>query len=516
MKKFCNVILIILYIIIAERNNLDNKRNYIKLILGLKLKQLRQERHLSLNELAERSSLSVSYLNEIEKGKKYPKAEKIAQLAQALGVKYDALISLKLTKNLTPIAELLDSNILEMLPLDHYGIDLNKFISLMSDASYQLSALVATVIELARSSEMSQNNFSRTALRIYKEINDNYFEEIEQSVIKFIEEFKLDPAPPLSYNSLTSILIKKYNYIIDEIRFNDFDELKELRGILKPGKRPILFLNPHLSGAQKIFIIGKELAYNYLKITNRSNVHSSLKLNTFDHLLNNYISAYFSTALLLNRDLFINDINNFFAQEKWDEKFIINIIKKYDATPEMFFQRLANLSGKVWGLNKYLFLRFNTISGTDRFDLTKEVRLNINQNPGGYQASGYYCRRWISIEILKKIKEELNGIDSRGKMKVGVVHSKFHETEDEYISFAVAQQNILDKNSFTSVALGFYLDDQLKSKIKFWNDLKIPFKIVNITCDICDLSDCKERASEPITLRKIQRSLNIENAIKKL
>ncbi|MGQ9799423.1 MAG: helix-turn-helix domain-containing protein, partial [Ignavibacterium sp.] len=120
---------------------MESKNNYIKLIFGLKIKQLRQEKQLSLNELAEKSSLSVSYLNEIEKGKKYPKTEKIIQLANALGVSYDSLVSLKLSKNLTPIQELIDSNILEMLPLDHYGININKFISLMSDASYQLSAL---------------------------------------------------------------------------------------------------------------------------------------------------------------------------------------------------------------------------------------------------------------------------------------------------------------------------------------------------------------------------------------
>ena len=75
---------------------MENKKSYIKLILGLKLKQLRLEKQLSLIELAEKSSLSVSYINEIEKGKKYPKAEKIAQLAQALGVNYDNLVSLKL------------------------------------------------------------------------------------------------------------------------------------------------------------------------------------------------------------------------------------------------------------------------------------------------------------------------------------------------------------------------------------------------------------------------------------
>lgn len=495
---------------------MEKKRNYIKLILGLKLKQLRMDKQLSLNDLAEKSSLSVSYLNEIEKGKKYPKAEKIAQLAQALGVNYDSLVSLKLSRNLTPIADLIDSNILEMLPLDHYGINLNKFISLMSDASYQLSALVATVIDMARNTELSQNSFSRTALRIYKEINENYFDEIEQAVDKFITEFNLNVNPPLDLEILCNILKEKYHYVIDENRFNDFNDLRELRGVLKSGRQPILFLNPRLSNSQKLFIIGKELAYIYLKINNRSNIHSSLKLNTFDHLLNNYISAYFSTALVLNRALFIKEIDNFFAHKKWNDDFIINIIQKYDVTPEMFFQRLANLAGKVWGLKKYFFLRFNTAVKMDKYDLTKEVRLNIKQNPGGYQTSEHYCRRWISIELLKNIKQAVNGKDSNGKMIAGILHSKFYETNDEYISFSVAQQNILDPNTFTSVTLGIYLDDQLKKKINFWNDPKIPFRIVNNTCEMCDITDCKERTSEPNSLIRIKKSQNIEKAIEKL
>ena len=496
--------------------NLHNKKNYIKLILGLKIKQLRQERQFSLNELAEKSQLSVSYLNEIEKGKKYPTVEKIVQLAKALDVSYDNLVSLKLSKNLTPIAELIDSNILEMLPLDHYGININKFITLMSDASYQLSALVATVIDTARNTEMSQNNFSRTALRIYKEINDNYFDDIEKSVNAFIKEFKLDTNPPVQYNALYKILVDNYNYKIDHKRLNDFEELRELRGLLKPGKQSKLFLNPRLTNAQKLFIIGKELAYKYLGIKNRSEIHSSLKLNTFDHLLNNFISAYFSTALIINKDYFIIDINKLFEQERWDENIIQELIAKYDVTPEMFLQRIANLSGKVWALKKYFFLRFNSERNTDVYDLTKEVKLNIKQNPGGYQTNEHYCRRWISIEVLKDLKAKLKGNGDNYKMKIGILHSKFYDTEDEYLSISIAQENVLNKNLFTSVSLGFYIDDQFKNKIKFLNDPEIPFRIVNNTCEMCKISDCKERISEPLTLRKIQKSEKIETAIKKL
>lgn len=485
------------------------------MILGLKIKQLRQEKQFSLNELAERSSLSASYINEIEKGKKYPKYEKIAQLAEALGVTYDDLVSLKLSKNLSPIAELIESNILEMLPLDHYGINLNKFIELMSDATDQLSALVATVIEMAKSTELSQNNFSRTALRIFKEINDNYFDDIEKAVNKFIDDFKVDITPPLSYETLSKILIDNYNYEIDEKRLNDFEELINLRGVLKPGKNPKLFLNPNLSFPQKLFIIGKELAYNYLGIKSRSYIHSSLKLNTFDHLLNNFKAAYFSTALILNREFFVQDINDFFNQNNWNVQEIERLINKYEATPEMFLQRIANLACKVWGLNKYFFLRFNSPGDSDTYELTKEVRLNIEQNPGGYQTSEHYCRRWISIEVLKSIKNDLLKT-SNNKVKVGVLHSKFYNTNNEYLSISIAQQNVLDKNTFTSVTLGFYIDEHLKKLIKFWQDPQIAFRIVNNTCETCDISNCKERVSEPLTLRKIQRSAKIESALKAL
>ena len=98
----------------------------IKLIFGLKLKQLRTKRKMSPQELAEKSGISNSYLNEIEKGKKYPKTDKIDALANALQVKYDELVSLKLPKDYAAIELLLQSNILSNLPLDMLGFDLKQ------------------------------------------------------------------------------------------------------------------------------------------------------------------------------------------------------------------------------------------------------------------------------------------------------------------------------------------------------------------------------------------------------
>jgi len=74
-----------------EMTSVTGKLN-IRYIFGMKLRNFRQEKDYGLKELAALTGLSASYINEIEKGKKYPKAEKIMMLADGLGVDYDDLV----------------------------------------------------------------------------------------------------------------------------------------------------------------------------------------------------------------------------------------------------------------------------------------------------------------------------------------------------------------------------------------------------------------------------------------
>ncbi|MEL7361776.1 MAG: helix-turn-helix transcriptional regulator, partial [Bacteroidota bacterium] len=64
---------------------MSENADQLRLILGLKLKTLRQEQGRPLRDVAEAAGVSISYLSEIEKGKKYPKPEKLIELASALG-----------------------------------------------------------------------------------------------------------------------------------------------------------------------------------------------------------------------------------------------------------------------------------------------------------------------------------------------------------------------------------------------------------------------------------------------
>lgn len=488
----------------------------IKLIFGLKLKQLRQDNNLSLTELADKCGLSVSYLNEIESGKKYPKTDKIAVLSDALNVNYDKLVSLKLSRNLAPIGNLLDSNVLEQLPLDHYGIDINKLVVLMANAPMQLSALVATLMEMAKSSELSQNNFSRTALRTYKELNENYFEDLEKAVEKFVGKIKFPNNPPVTYTALQNIINKQFKIIVDEKLLNNYQELSEIRAIFIPGKTNKLVINEKLADSQKAFILGKEIAYQYLGISDRTNLYSTARVDSFDQLLNDFRASYFATSLMLKRENVLADIKQFFKMKKWDSKKLLELINKFNATPEIFLQRFTNLASKFFNLNSYFFLRFNTIEGSDEYHLSKELRLNTLENPGGYQSMEHYCRRWISIEVLKKLEQSKKGKAMYDKSVVGAQVSEFYDSGDQYFSISISRRNRLTIGNCTSVTVGFLIYDDFRNKVKFWNDKSVPVKIVNNTCERCTIPDCKERVAPAVVAEQQENDDKIKSSIKRL
>ena len=126
-----------------------NEEN-IRIIFGLKLRQLRQEKELSTEQLAKLTGISVSYLNEIERGKKYPKTEKIIKLSNVLNTDYDELVSLKLDQHLAPIGEMLNSQWLNDIPLSSFGISLEKLVEIMFNAPTKAGAFISTLIQIAK------------------------------------------------------------------------------------------------------------------------------------------------------------------------------------------------------------------------------------------------------------------------------------------------------------------------------------------------------------------------------
>src|SRR5437867_3877403 len=136
----------------------------VRLIFGLKVKSLRQERGLSYQQLAEHSGLSLSYLHDIETGKKYPKADKILTLAKSLGVDYDYLVSLHASKKLQPIIDLINSDFVNAIPWEHFGLTPGALLDLFTNAPDKVTAFISTLLKISRRYQLSKEGFYNSAL----------------------------------------------------------------------------------------------------------------------------------------------------------------------------------------------------------------------------------------------------------------------------------------------------------------------------------------------------------------
>ncbi len=488
------------------------QNHIIRLIFGLKIKQLRQKKGLSPADLSKESGLSISYLNEIEKGKKHPKADKIILLAGALGVKYDDLVSLKLSKNLENVSELLNSPLVKEFPLEMFGLEPGKLIEIISNAPVKINVFINTIIEIARKYEMGQEKFYFAALRSYQEMHDNYFEELEKSVDSFIKEHQLDITPPFDRKQLYDILEDRFGYTIDKQRLHTNKDLMRFRSVFIPVSKKLL-INNGLTESQKDYLLGREIAFNYLQLKERPYITTFIKAGSFEEVLNNFKASYFAVALLMNRQILIDDIGKLFGSKKWREDAFLNLMNKYDASPEMFLQRLTNLLPKYFGIKNLFFLRFNHTGKSKHYDLTKELHLSRQHNPHGNELNEHYCRRWVSLRIIDELKKNKK---TATVPVVGIQRSKYWGTGNEYLCISFAKSNTPAPDAFVSVTIGFLIDDNLKKKIRFLNDPAIVVKWVNETCERCPIEDCRERVSDPVVIERDRQIEMTEKALAKL
>jgi XRE family transcriptional regulator, fatty acid utilization regulator len=486
--------------------------SHVKLIMGLKLKQLRMEKGMSLAELAQATKISISYLNEIEKGKKFPKADKIATLAAALEVSYDWLVSLKMNKKLAPVAEILQSRIMKELLLDVFGIDKSQLLDLLSRVPVKLNAFLNTLIEISRNYGMRVENFYFSALRSFQEMHENYFEEIEIAVDKFAAAHQIDVTKAIESEQLLHILQTVYNFQVEDDGLSSQPELQEFRSVLLPGKRPRLLLNKNLNRTQKAFILARELGFQVMNITERPNTTSWVEFDSFEQVLNNFKASYFSCALLLNRDQVVTRLKTIFENPTFNAHEFQLMMDDFKVSPEMLAHRMTNLLPRYFGIQELFFLRFSHRNGTEQFELTKEMHLAGLHNPHANMMQEHYCRRWVSINILGNLSMQLKkGLYS--KPICMAQRSRYFGNEKEYLILSFAKPAMEGVAVHHSISIGLLLTHQLRKKVMFWNDPSIPIRMVGETCQRCPATDCAERVAAPVILQQAQKIAVMKTAL---
>ncbi|MFC0772690.1 helix-turn-helix domain-containing protein [Terrimonas alba] len=485
----------------------------VRLIFGLKVKALRQEKGLSYQQLAEKTGMSLSYVHDIETGKKFPKADKILALAKALGVDYDYLVSLRASKKLQPIIDLINSDFINAIPWEHFGLTPAALLDLFSNTPDKVTAFISTLLKIFRSYQLSKESFYNSALRSYQDLQDNYFEETEEAVKKFREEYKWKNSLPVEIAALEAVLIKM-KIQVNRKRMTGLEPLRNLRSYYSAANR-ILYLNKGLSPAQEKFLLSREIAFQFMGITQRPYETIIQHSDSFDMLLNNFKASYFAVALLMPEENVVEDVKRIVMQPKWNDKAWTELYERYDVTPEMMMQRLTNLLPNHFGIDHLFFLRMSGDPKIDEYEITKELHLSQLHNPYANVLHEHYCRRWILINSIKHVAELVEKKKYRHPV-VDVQISQYWQTHNRYLCISIGKPAAKGSDEMVSVTIGLLIDQKLLQTMPFVNDPSIPVRTVHTTCERCGIMDCKERAAEPVEILKQQQQERITVALGQL
>lgn len=477
--------------------------DFIKTIFGLKMKQFRQKKNYSLQDLATVAGVSKSYLNEIENGKKYPKHDKISQLATALNCTYDDLVSTKLDKSLAPIAEIIQSDFFKEIPLELFGINKSNLISIISEAPKKVTAFITTLIEISKNYNLSKERFYFAVLRSFQELHDNYFPEIEENAKNYIRENNL-PEKPRSAE-FQEILESNFQYDIRSLNLEQYGASGKLRSLFIPEKK-LLLLNELLDEDQKTFILAKEIGFNALNLKPRPNTYSWLDFTSFEELLNNYYAAYFAGSLLIRKETLTQKLNDFFQYEEWNPGLLEDLIEEFTNSPETFYYRLTNILPQEFGLKDLFYLCFTKKKNSDKIQILKELHLNQQQAPHANATSEHYCRRWIAVKNLSNLQENEKLTDAQ--------ISHYKDSGLTYLVISTSQKNPFSDGTNRSYCIGILVNSNSLKKIKFAKSTQIKTIDVGVTCEFCSILECEVRQAPPLRLEKQIFNENMKQSIK--
>ncbi len=475
----------------------------LRFILGLKLRGRRQEMGLTLRQLAGRTGLSISYLSEIETGRKYPKPDKLLLLADALELSFDDLVSLRVNEDLVPLKEALSSSLLQEFPFELFGIEPEGLFALLADDPGKVGALIRAFLEIGRAYDVQVEQFLLAALRSYQQLHANYFADLEDEAAAFRRSRSWRQSGPLAPSVLARTLTEEWGYEVELKTLTDHPRLGGLRSVFVDGARPRLLVNGRLLPRQKAFVLAREIGYRQLGLGARAVTSSWLEADSFEQLLNNFKASYFAGALLIEADGLSRDLERLFAAPRWQERAWRGLLRRHGATPEMLFYRLTELVPQRFGLREIFFLRLTRTAGGDPVRLTKVFNMSRVPVPRGISLGEHYCRRWPAFGLLGRLMAAGGGGDPE-KPLLSVQRSLFLDQQAEFFVMSMARPLVLSTGSHSCVSVGFLLDDDFRRRVRFWDDPEIPRVEVNLTCERCHLAaaECTDRAAEPVLCRR--------------
>ena len=264
-----------------------------------------------------------------------------------------------------------------------------------------------------------------------------------------------------------------------------------------------------MSSAQKNFLLGRELAFQYLALEERPYFTRIVEVDSFERLLNNFKASYFSVALLMEETGMVADLRSFAKQYEWRPEGLHELLQKYNVTPEMLLQRWTNLLPQHFGIKDLFFIRLVGAKGLQHFRMTKELHLSQMHNPYANQLNEHYCRRWVSVNLVKQQKTV--GAATRLPL-VDAQISAYWQTPNRYLCLSMAKPDFNYPERGISVTIGLLINEQLRQHFRFVDSSSVPARLVHTTCERCGIADCEARAVAPVVLEQQRRREQIMQA----
>ncbi|NIV99762.1 hypothetical protein GWN26_11795 [Candidatus Saccharibacteria bacterium] len=272
-----------------------------------------------------------------------------------------------------------------------------------------------------------------------------------------------------------------------------------------------------MSSPQKSFIYGREIGFNYLDLKERPKTSTRLKVESFDQLLNNFKASYFAGALLVQRQMLIDDLAKFFNNSRWNGEDFMLMINRHVVTPEMFLYRLSELLPRFFGLKEIAFFRFHSSAAPAKYNLTKMFNLSGVFLPMGIGSKEHHCRRWLPIQLLKSLAQNKDS-EQKSLPQIAAQRSRFINLNEEFFTISLAHGSRLNKATNLSGAMCFRINQPFKDTVKFWDDPAIPIMDVNESCERCGLSQalCSDRAAPAAIHQQAQKIKTREKVLDQL
>jgi len=452
----------------------------IDLQIGHKIKTKRRKLGIAQAALSKKISISPSYLNLIESGKRKVSVDLLLKLANELNIEISD-ISKKTDTNLYQnLMDLLGDNLFEDLDITNFDIkELVNTNPLIAKALVKLGDnykkknqdIVSKVENISgKFIDSRKNSFPGEVVSDFLQENENYFPKLEEFASNFFSKIQINNR--MGYTSICEYLLRKHGI--------------EVKDVVPDEKKPF---TKQFDVAKKIFLVSDYLTLETKKLYAGAQVAQLEFSQVIDEYLNSFSfpseeSKKLSKVALLNYAgaAIIMPYKSFYEEcikQRYDVELLQNT---FAVSFEQVAHRITCLQDP-----KMKGIPFHMLRADVAGNISKRFSLSGIEIP----RYGGACPRW---NIYK-------AFTMPGKINAAV--SKMSNGE-KYICIARTVEKGIGKHGMEKTLLSIGLGCQVKYAKDFvyadslnLNDKKTETPI-GVNCRTCDRMDCQQRAFPPL------------------